>query len=122
MTRLNFGARESAERQYDEERMHGRAETDRMTEHMWNAVARQATHALAWADNRGNAGDGVPRASLRELRKAAKRQDADAAVTAACGVLSGKQHPTARDVCSEPAKTLVYNLCGRRAHTFRTDN
>jgi hypothetical protein len=122
MTRKNLGARNAVKRSYSLEDMRIDADPKRFDTTLQGSVKRQTKQALDWAESRGANGDNIPTNALEDLHTAAQYGNTTDALEAAHTVLQTQMHPTAWDICGAPAKQLVYNLCGRRANKYRTDN
>lgn len=116
---MNIGARNAKSYKFDKDALQSDASGD-VPDMVVKDVTRQINDALQWYEDRGSIGDNAPKSELESLR-AIINTDAhvgeDAVLTAA-NILSGQMHPTARDICGAPAKQLIYNVCGKRAHTY----
>lgn len=114
---MNIGARNAAEKTYRIEQATDDA-TATIDDSVQDMVLRQCDDALQWHADRGNSGDNANVGTLRELKGAVERGDGIDAVRHALTLLSGKMHPTARDIIGEPAKNIVYNQCPKRAYKY----
>jgi len=120
MTKLNIGARNAKTYRFDVEQAVGDAKPvfDRYTE---THVPHEIASAMEWCDDRGNVGDGVDYRALGRLQAAVADGRGHMAVRHALELLSGRMHPTARDIVGSPARTVVYQQTGLRAHTYETE-
>ncbi|WP_153953010.1 hypothetical protein [Halosegnis longus] len=120
---MNIGARQSTARTYDTEQIRADYYPDTVDmESVKQSILHEAKSAYEWHEDRGTAGDNVDREQLGKLIRCVRAERWDEALTVAVDIMSGQLHPTARDIVTTAPKLLIYNACGKRAHTYRTDN
>lgn len=115
-----MGARASKPRKYDTEAVVKKADRE-ISPNQWADIERMSGNALDWVTSRGNIGDGVDKRRLSAFDSYVCQKRTEKALRAGIRVLSGKMHPTARDIVGESIKQLVYSATGQRLHTFRED-
>jgi hypothetical protein len=118
MTELNIGARDAKHYDYDSETAATHADSVVVSQ---ESTHRQICEAKEWLEQRGNAGDNVDTDALERLHTAVLGNDGEAAVRHAFELLSGRMHPTARDIVGSPARYVVYSQCGERVYRYEVD-
>lgn len=119
---MNIGAKTDDPSMYNYEKMKFEVNPAKLKiAHIKNMILEACKESFEWIDQRGNAGDNIPKVELEKFHSAVLEDNAVKALEYGVSILETKMHPTARDIITNPIKQFVYNVCGKRAYKFEKD-